>query len=123
MKRDMDLVRRILTVTEKAESAIDVNDLATDAHSMESVIYHVRMMEHHGLIDATVKFADDGCYVGWVTALTWDGCDYLDAIRDESVWRKTKQVVKETVGSTTLDIIKETAKLVAMTAIKAQLGL
>lgn len=37
---------------------------------------------------------------------TNSGHDYLDAIRDNDIWSKTKQAVVETGGSATLDMIK-----------------
>ena len=60
---------------------------------------------------------------GFVRALTWDGCDYLDAIRDDGVWAKTKKLVREAVGSTTMAVIKDAACMVATQAIRARLGI
>jgi hypothetical protein len=41
--------------------------------------------------------------------LTWLGHDYLDAVRDEGIWHKTKKAVSETGGSATLEIVKALA--------------
>jgi len=41
--------------------------------------------------------------------LTWEGHDYLDAVRDPQVWHKTKEATNK-VGSWTFDIVKELAK-------------
>ena len=41
--------------------------------------------------------------------VTNSGHDYLNAIRDEGIWNKTKQAVAETGGSATLEIIKSLA--------------
>ena len=124
MKRDMDLVRQILIETEKAEGPLQGEHFADKEHGISQVAYHIEMMEHHGLLEANLRIDKFyNVYKCEIVALTWDGCDYLDAIRDQSIWAKTKQVVKEAVGSTTLDVIKETAKLVAIGAIKAQLGM
>ena len=60
---------------------------------------------------------------GTIEGLTWDGTDYLDAIRDGSVWAKTKKVVADAVGSTTMEVIKQTAVLVAVEMVKAKLGI
>ena len=37
------------------------------------------------------------------------GHDYIDAIRDEGIWAKTKEVVKESGGSATIEIVKALA--------------
>lgn len=41
--------------------------------------------------------------------VTWQGHDYLDAIRDDSIWKKTKKAVIETGGNATLEITKALA--------------
>ena len=125
MKRDMDLVRHILIATEAAESPLSIPDLTPPNRTYDEVAFHVNLMRGHGLLDAPQAIvADGGTYpIGHVDALTWDGFDYLESIRDNRVWARTKQVVKDAVGSTTLSVIKQTAELVAMGAIKAQLGM
>lgn len=125
MKRDMDLVRHILIAVESADGPMSIPDLTPPDRSYEEVAFHVNLMRSHGLLDASQAIvADAGTYpIGHVDALTWDGFDYLEAIRDNNTWAKTKRVIKEAVGSTTLSVIKQTAELVALGAIKAQLGM
>lgn len=114
MKRDMDLVRFILLETEKAPDSFEIEELVCDAYDMKTIAYHVDMLNSYGLIDAKLNKAWGGVVVsGTIYALTWDGCDYLDAIREDKVWKKTKQVIKDSVGSTTLGVIKQTAVMVA----------
>lgn len=120
MRRDMDLVRYILLKTEEAEGQIGYEDLVTDCWSAQEVAYHVEIMYLAGLLDATAMKDMNGTAVrGYVNGLTWDGQDYLDAIRNDTVWAKTKRLVKEKVGSTTMDIIK----LVAIEVTKQALGI
>ena len=115
MKRDMDLVRQILIETEKADKPLQGDHFTDSEHTIEQVAYHVELMEHHGLIDANVrvdKFYN--VYQCEVVSLTWDGCDYLDAVRENKVWAKTKKVVSESVGSTTIAVLKQVAEKVAL---------
>lgn len=125
MKRDMELVRLILLEVEKSDRAyVDIETMACDQYPLAVIGYHVELMAAHGLLDANVSKAFGGVVVGGtVKALTWEGCDYLDAIRDEGVWRRTKKAVSEAVGDTTLATIKETASMVAIQLIKANLGI
>lgn len=125
MKRDLDLVRSILIYVEKAEGEVDAEDLVTDDWPFEIVAYHVRLMAHHGLVDLSDDVRDmNGETLSLaVSGLTWDGQDYLDAIRDPKVWSKVKKTVKEAVGSTTLEVVKQTGALVAMSMVKASLGM
>ena len=123
MKRDMDLVRLILIEAEKADSCIGIESLVCDKYPLPVIGYHVELMSAHGLVDAKTSRDWGGNVVdGSIKALTWSGCDYLDAIRDDGVWRRTKAAVKEAVGDTTLSTIKEAASMVAIQLIKANLG-
>lgn len=125
MRRDLDLVRSILIYVEKAEDEVDAEDLVTDGWPFETVAYHIRLMAHHGLVDLSDDARDmNGETLSLaVSGLTWDGQDYLDAIRDPKVWAKVKKTVKEAVGSTTFEVVKQTGALVAMSMVKASLGM
>lgn len=125
MKRDLDLVRSILIYVEKAEDEVDAEDLVTDSWPFETVAYHIRLMAHHGLVDLSDDTRDmNGETLSLtVSGLTWDGQDYLDAIRDPKVWAKVKKTVKEAIGSTTFEVVRQTGALVAMSMVKASLGM
>jgi len=126
VKRDMDLVRHILIETEKADEPFDLDVIASrdERYPLALVAYHVELMVAHGLLDAEVSYAwGHEVTGGTIEGLTWDGTDYLDAIRDGSVWAKTKKVVADAVGSTTMEVIKQTAVLVAVEMVKAKLGI
>lgn len=125
MRRDLDLVRSILIYVEKAEDEVDAEDLVTDGWPFEIVAYHVRLMAHHGLVDLSDDTRDmNGETLSLVVSgLTWGGQDYLDAIRDPKVWAKVKKTVKEAVGSTTFEVVRQTGTMVAMSMVKAKLGI
>ena len=125
MRRDLDLVRSILIYVEKAEDEVDAEDLVTDGWPFEIVAYHVRLMAHHGLVDLSDDTRDmNGETLSLVVSgLTWDGQDYLYAIRDPKVWAKVKKTVKEAVGSTTFEVVRQTGTMVAMSMVKAKLGI
>lgn len=115
MKRDMDLVRHVLVTVEDADSQVEYGELVTTAWDMQMVAYHVEIMYQYGLLDATaIKEANGGVTRGFVNGLTWAGQDYLDAIRNDAVWERTKRIVRDTLGSTTMDIIKKVAVSVAL---------
>ena len=55
-------------------------------------------------------------------ALTWDGHDFLDAIRSDTVWQEAKETVQAKgldIQSLTLDVVKS----VCVSAIKDLIGL
>jgi len=92
-------------------TAIDGYDSITFAH-------HVELMQEAGLVEATVVRADRvGAIKARVDRLTWKGYDFLDAIRSDAIWSKTKSAVTETVGSASFDVLKAVAVSLAMKAL------
>lgn len=125
MRRDLDLVRSILIYVEDADSEVDAGDMATKRWPIELVAYHVRLMAHHGLIDVSRDISDmNGSTIELTVAgITWDGQDYLDSIREPKVWKKVKKILADTVGSTTLDVVRQTGSMVALSMVREGLGM
>lgn len=101
MKRDMDLVREILIAMERSEDG----DLNFDAlgHERQQVYLHIELMKEHGLVDALIVRSDDGpgheILLCKTERLTWDGHDFLDKARNESIWKQaTRKCLNETGG-------------------------
>ncbi len=62
--------------------------------------YHVELLCDAGLM----------CPVGRGTyRLTHQGHDFLDAMRDEGIWSRTKDAVAQSGGNATLEIVKTIA--------------
>jgi hypothetical protein len=125
MKRDMDLVRRVLKATADADSYFDaVKELADEVGATHDeapdalIHYHVSIMAEAGLLDGEVSPNPHGSKWAIVHGLTWAGQDMLAAIESDTVWRKTKAALSKTVGDTTLAVIKVAAEAVATAAIK-----
>ena len=125
MKRDLDLVRSILIYVENAGGEVDADDMATERWPIETVAYHVRLMAHHGLVDVSQDFRDmNGDTIELAVAgITWDGQDYLDSLREPKVWDRVKKTLASTVGSTTLDVVRQTGSMVALAMVREGLGM
>lgn len=115
MKRDMGLVRSVLLQVEAAEEPLELGMISHVGHSDAELAYHIELMRERGLIDADIERAWGGTVVGCtVAALTWDGQDFLDAIRSERVWAKACDLVRKSVGTTTFEVFKTVACKVAV---------
>ena len=104
MKRDMDLVRKILLAIEESEGEkVKLDSLGDD---LDRVYRHVALMEEFGLVDALVRWGGDGprerIVICIVKRLTWKGHDFLDKARDESIWKKAKGICIEKTGGLAL---------------------
>ena len=121
MKRDMELIRRILL---NIEEYGDLNEQAIYSYNydLETIATHIEMLQQAGYLDAKVHFA-----MGHVpmeinyTRLTWSGHDFLDSCRNDNVWSKTKKVISDSVGTTTLDVIKQVCTKISHDLIMQQL--
>jgi hypothetical protein len=111
MQRDMDLVRKILiTVESSDEEALRLQPLAIEGYEAPLIARHVEIMEEAGLVDAHVmRAAGVPPYAARVFRLTWAGHDFLEATRNDTVWAKTKQFIKEKGGGASFEIIKAVA--------------
>ena len=122
MKRDMDLIRDLLLKIESdplydGTRWVPVNkpaDLGISNHSPEEVGYHLTMLIEAGLI----KGKSGVELMPVLNKLTWEGHEFLDDIRDQGIWNKTKERLKD-IPSASIPVIVEIAKA----EIKKRLGL
>ena len=109
MKRDMELVRKILLETEAAShSPIEWIVLNIEGYDPACISYHVKIMKEAGLIDAE-NLTTLSHFEWQPKSLTWEGHEFLDAVRNETVWAKTQEVVKSKGGSVSFEVLKELA--------------
>ena len=112
MKRDMDLIRELLLAIED-HPQLDGNQLiqyddnenfGITEFPREQVIYHIRMLIDQGLINGELVYGGP-----IISKLTWQGHDFLDAIRDPDIWRQTKEGAKK-AGGFSLELLGALAK-------------
>jgi Hypothetical protein (DUF2513) len=126
MKRDMDLIRTILLKIEvdpsfdsleaSAKSITSAARLGITGYNDAEVSYHLAQLVDAELLVGNTKMASRGLVI--VSKLSWQGHEFLDAVRDPDVWRKTKERAKgiATVG---FGFLLEIAKA----EVKTKLGL
>lgn len=116
MKRDMDLVRLILLKIEEEYRTTAIQNLSVDGYDMATIAYHCMIMNEAGLISSYKPlYADNDIYSFGVGPLTWEGNDYLDKVRDNSIWKKTKDILTKKG----LPLIFDTIKVVSTAFITA----
>lgn len=116
MKRDMDLVRDILRRTEQADfNEVSATEFVTGDRERRVVASHFQLLEEAGLLEANLlTLESSGPMDGTVKRLTWSGHEFLDATRDEGVWKKTKLLVGSKLGSASFEVIKTVAIKIAL---------
>ncbi len=102
MERNWDKIREILIATEslEPEKYLTVSDF--DKEQPYEYSYHVELMEEAGLLNASIsKALGPGATDFHIRRLTWSGHEFLDAIRSESIWSKTKEYIASKGGTMT----------------------
>jgi hypothetical protein len=105
MKRDMDLIRKILTDLEECPYDGSFHDIHVPGHSDDEISYHVLLMHEAELIEGIDLSTFDGtCWRP--KRLTYAGHEFLDAARSDTIWAKAKDNVIKTTGTLTLEALK-----------------
>lgn len=112
MRRDMDLIRQLMLKFESLPPTIgtlffefDDKDLQFEGYEPIVVAEHIRLMAEGRLIDA--KVTGQGAVM--LNSITLAGYDFLDSVKDEEIWRKTKEGLSA-AGGFTIDLAKALAK-------------
>ena len=124
MKRDMDIIRKVLLAIEEQYNDVVLYDLEIDGLDMKTIAYHCNLLYEAGFIDDFEgNYAENEIYTFGVGSLTWDGHEFLDKIRNDTVWEKTKETMSKKGLPIVIDVIKDiTSSLIGemtKTAIKS----
>ena len=106
MRRDFDLARTILLAIEANEDATGHGWITLgkiNGYSQEQVSYHVRLLNQAGLIEA-INLSDNLGFRWEPIGLTWQGHEFLDSARDETLWKEAKRQLKN-MGSISLQVL------------------
>lgn len=108
MKRDMELIRKLVLALEDAPTGYAPDKLNIEGYTSEQIGYHAYLM-----IDAGLATGNDASEFGstspeaMLTNLTWDGHEFAEAVRDESRWKNAMGIVREKGGSVTISVLTQ----------------
>ncbi|HHQ4884446.1 DUF2513 domain-containing protein [Aeromonas veronii] len=127
MKRDWDIIRELLIQIESLENpdeglSLDGFD-CPDEKTAAVISYHMDLLIQRGFVKGSLLSTTFGSSVDSPTdflvhSLTWSGHEFLDAIRSDTIWNKTKEIL----ASKSVDLSFEAIKAVAPMAMNLVLG-
>ena len=93
MKRDMDFVRELMIAIERdpdySGQGIYLPDgpeeLGLSGRTYDELSYHLMLLIEAGFLDGGL-----GGRMPTIRRLTWNGHEFLEAVRDPSIWNRTK---------------------------------
>ena len=107
MKRDLELIRKMVLAIEEAPSGY-APELKFEGYTDEQVGYHAYL-----LLDAGLAKGGDASTLGsaspegFISNLTWAGHEFADAARDEERWRNSLSIVREKAGTVTVGVLTQ----------------
>lgn len=105
MQRDMDLIRALLLQIEEGSSKLP------DTYPKEQILYHKRLLIEGGYAKGDTMYGGNKLQAAAITELTVKGHDFLDVVRNDAIWQKTKNEV-EKVGTTSISIVYDIASII-----------
>lgn len=105
MQRDMDLIRKVVLAAEAGPPFPKIEGYTEDA-----IKYHQMLAIQHGLLDGAVLKVHThpteipGAVV--IKDVTWEGHDFIDAIREDTNWTKVKSFLADAGKQLTIETVK-----------------
>ena len=119
MKRDMDLIRKMLLRIESDEHALAPDIIEIPDYTQEQINYHAFLLGEAGLaVTSETTNATDKSPQAIVMRLTWAGHEFLDSAREHQIWNQAKDSIAK-LGGASLQIWM----IVLTELIKKKLGL
>jgi hypothetical protein len=117
MKRDFELVRKILLQVESTPAGFGPIALEfPDEYDQALVNEHVDLLLQANLIQGKLVRSMQGIIGMAIQGLTWEGHEFLEAAAKDTLWKKALEAAKEKGLALTLDVLKELLKSLALKA-------
>lgn len=98
----MDTIRNILLQKEAEQPIVGQNEI---------IVYHIGLLQQAGFVEAVTRNDHLGVISdAWIKSITWEGHDFLDAMRDDTIWKKAKDKFIKPGVSWTVSILFEWLK-------------
>ncbi len=113
MKRNFDLVRKLLVYFEEKPGPEHVKIPPIEGYDELTIKYHLVLLHDAGLLRCEPQTSSSSDRVIEVLPfdLTWDGHEFLAKIRDDGLWRKTKDTILSKGGQLTFNTITSVANM------------
>ena len=104
MKRDFEVIRNLLQQIEKSEIATFKSENVNEA-------FQLALMIDADFIDGVIECDSTGFPIRVkAIRLKWKGCEFLDSVRNDTVWEKIKSRLKGRILDVPGDVLLSLAK-------------
>lgn len=119
MKLNHECVRDVMLYLEENLQDMKIiysKDINLENHEYSDIIYSLKKLADAGYIFITSITMENTTVV---SAITWNGHQFLDTIRDVNIWEQTKSKVSKALSSASIEMLSA----VALNLIKSKLGI
>jgi len=117
MNRNMELIRSLLLEIEKQPDRHTWFSLGLEGSTREEIDHHLLLLQDAGFIHLTRK-TSSGEETVFSGRLTWQGHEFLEAIRPDERWERLKAAMSDAGG-----FVTEVAMALVISWMKTELGL
>ena len=121
MKRDIELIRKILFTIEEQYHPGEgqILCLKVEGYDLKTIAEHCSLLFQQGLItNYKASWGDDTIQTFLTGNLSSNGYDYLELIRNDQVWKKTTDEIKKKKLPQTIEEIARVAGIFTGQVIK-----
>jgi hypothetical protein len=124
MKRNWDIIRELLTRLEECTLRSDAIRLSHFPNDREAEIsYHMVLLIEAGLVTGKANVLMNQLIADfYAERLTWEGHEFLDSIRSDTAWARTKKAFLDRGVEMSFDLVKAYAKDAAATLMEGAFG-
>jgi hypothetical protein len=83
----MQLIRMVMLASEKSKDPYELVDPKVEGHNETEISYQIALLDDAGLLHGQDRSAI-GIFRWSAGMLTWRGHEFVEAIRDEAVWKE-----------------------------------
>lgn len=124
MKLNHECIRDILLYLEENlnyDGEIVMNNISLKSYSHDELLYTCEKLKEAGYINYTTKWNLQNTHIICISSITYNGHQFLDNIRDDAVWKDTKNVLSK-FKSTSISFIADVSSQIIANIISNQLG-
>lgn len=106
MKRDMDLIRKLVLAVESHPHGFAPEEISIEGYSPEQIAYHSYLLIQAGLAEGSEgSTLESSGPEGMISNLTWAGHEFAEASRDDGRWRKATGLIRDKGGAMTISVV------------------
>lgn len=106
MKRNMQLIRMVMLAAEKNKDPYELVDPKFEGHNETEISYHIALLDDAGLLQGQDRSAI-GVFRWSAGALSWAGHEFVEAARDEAVWKEALDIAGNSDNGAVFEVLQK----------------